>query len=169
MAPLILALICLVAAQQESIWQEFSSAEGRFSASMPEKPAVGSITTDTLEGRLVTHTVSSTDKDLNHFLVSWTEYDHVSTERASEKTYNKIRDALVAANGGKLLTDSAIQFDGHLGKSVTFETSDGRVVNVKFGFFKNRFYQVMAETKRQNLSDGERFLNSFKLLPGILV
>jgi NADPH:quinone reductase-like Zn-dependent oxidoreductase len=137
---------------------------------MPEEPKVSTIVTNTSKGSLFTHTVSSSDKDLNEFMVSWTEYREDTVEKkATEKTFDKIRDAILVTKGGKLLTESASQFDGRLGRTVTFETSDGRFVSVKFGFFKNRFYQVMAETKRQNLSDCERFLNSFKLLPGTLV
>jgi hypothetical protein len=170
MAPLILALICLVGIQQESVWQEFTSAEGKFSASMPDQPRVSTLATNTSKGTLYTHMVSSTDKDLNEFMVSWTEYQQDSVEqKATEQTFDKIRDGIMLAKDGKLLTESAIQFDGRLGRSVTFETPNGRIVNVKFVFFKNRFYQVMAETMRRNLSDGEKFLNSFKLLPGILV
>ena len=153
--------------QHDTQWREFSSSEGRFSALLPDEPEMNTIMTNTKKGRLLTRTVSSRDKEQNEFTVAWTEYQQADVEhRGTGKTFNKIRDALVAARSGKLLNESDVKFNGHFGRSVTFETGDGRLVTARFGFFKSRFYQVMAETRPQNVDAGERFLNSFKLLPG---
>lgn len=61
---------------------------------MPAEPKTSLIATDTSEGKLLTHTVSSTDADLNEYMVSWAEYPHDSVEhRATEERFNRIRDA----------------------------------------------------------------------------
>ncbi len=63
MQTLILALVCLTSTwlntQQQAVWKEFSSAEGRFSAAMPDELKTSVIATETKRGRLLTHTVSS--------------------------------------------------------------------------------------------------------------
>ncbi len=103
-------------------------------------------------------------------MVSWTEYGKEGIEhKATEETFNKLRDALVEFKGGKVLSESVISQEGHPAKAVTFSTSEGRVVNVRFYFVKTRFYQVMTETKAKDSEAIERFFNSFKLLPGALV
>jgi hypothetical protein len=174
MPTVLLALLVFSAmpnTQQWTQWQEFSSVEGRFSASMPVQPRSRALRTETATGVVFTQMVSATDEELNEFMVAWTEYrqDKVD-QRANEKTYDKVRDGLMTANGGgRVLSESTTALDGYPGRFVRFETSDGRTVTARFGFIKNRFYQVMAEIKRQNTDAGERFVNSFKLLPGTLL
>ena len=174
MPTLILALLTLVGTwpntQQQPVWKEFSSAEGKFSAIMPPDIKTSVIATDTAEGRLLTHTVSATDSDLSEFLVSWTEYPQENIEqRATESRFIKMRDALVGYKGGRVLDESVVSREGHPARDITFSTSEGRVVRVRFYFVKNRLYQVMAETKEKDTVVVERFINSFKLLPGTLV
>jgi hypothetical protein len=152
---------------QHPEWKEFYSAEGRFTATMPADPKTNLIATDTVGGKLLTHTVSSTDGDLNEYLISWTEYPEESIEHnATENRFNKVRDALVDYKGGRVLSESAIDQGGHPARDITFATSEGRVVRVRFYFAKNRFYQVMAEAKAKDSEPVKEFFNSFKLLPG---
>lgn len=172
MQTLILALLILAGTlpnTQQAPWKEFSSAEGKFSAAMPDDPTTNAVATYTSKGRLLTHTVSSTDKELNQYLVSWTEYPEESIEqRATETKFDKIRDALVGHKGGKVLSESAVN-QGHPAREVTFSVPENRVIRVRFYFVRNRFYQVMAESKGENSEAVERFFNSFKLLPGTLL
>lgn len=173
MQTLVIAFLCLITmpgVKQETAWQQFSSAEGKFSAKMPSDPRISSLVTNTKEGNLLTHMVSSTDENLNEFMVSWTEYQNANFEqRGTEATFNKMRDALVRSNKGKVLSESVISAGGHPARALTFSTPDSRIVTVRFYFVRNRFYQVMVQTKPENTDSGERFLESFKLLPGTLV
>lgn len=168
MQQLIIAVLCLMATpglQQVSEWQQFSSSEGKFSARMPSDPRISSPVTNTKEGSLLTHMVSSTDDNLNEFMVSWTEYQSASFEqRGTDATFNKMRDALVAANQGKLLDESVISAGGHPARALKFSTTAGRIIAVRFYFVGNRFYQVMAQTKPENTDSGERFFESFKFM-----
>lgn len=170
MQNLILASLFLVSAwpnSQQLAWKEFSSTEGMFTAIMPAEPKTSLIATDTSEGKLMTHTVSSTDSDLNEYLVSWTEYPQDSIEhRATEDRFKRIREALVGFKGGRVLNDSTVNDSAHPAREVTFATPEGRVVRVRFYFVKNRFYQVMAESMGRDAGAVEDFFKSFKLLSG---
>jgi hypothetical protein len=176
MQTLFLALFCLLSALPgalpESTWREVSSKEGGFSALMPDEPKTNVIYTETRKGGLYTHTISASDEEWNEYLVSWTEYPKDSIEdRATEKTFNRMRDALVGFKEGKVLSDNALTLEGHPARAVTFETKDEQLTNVRFYFVENRLYQVMVHSRNgnKNAADAERFLNSFKLLPGKLI
>jgi hypothetical protein len=111
--------------------------------------------------------VSSTDSELNEYLVSWTEYPEAGIEqRATDQTFLKMRDALVAHKRGRLLSELVLNQGDQPGREFKFATSEGRVVRVRFYFVKNRFYQVMGEATGQDTRPVEEFLSSFKLLPG---
>jgi len=173
MQPFIIAFLCLIATpgvQQEPAWQQFTSNEGRFSARMPSDPRISTQVTNTKDGSVLTHMVSSTDDNLNEFMVSWTEYKNPNFEqRGTEATFNKMRDALVAVNKGKVLNESVISSGAHPARAYKFSTSDGRIVTVRFYFVGNRMYQVMAQMRPENIDSGEKFFESFKFMPGTLV
>lgn len=149
----------------EPIWRDFSSADGKFSALMPDDPKTSVVVTDTPDGKLYTYTFSATDKHLNEYMVSWTEYHRDGIERRfTAKTFDRLRDALIASKGGRLLNETVSKLEGHPGKAITFIEPDGRVTRARFYFVKTRFYQLMAETKAgKSAEDSERFLNSFRL------
>jgi hypothetical protein len=175
MLSLILAVFCLAGilpdAPQESSWKQVSSTDGRFTVSMPDEPRTNTIVTETREGRLVTHTTSTTDQNLNEYQVSWTEYPHHESieQRARSRTLERVRDALAISNDARVFQDSSITSEGHPARAFSMKKADGRILSVRIYFVKNRFYQVMADTKPGYTDDGERFLNSFKLLPGNLI
>ena len=149
---------------QQPAWSAYSSAEGKFSAAMPDEPRTSMIVTETAEGPLYTHTVSATDKDLNEYMVSWTMYDKNVEYKGTAKIFDRVRDALIWSKGGKLVSESAISMIGRRGRAITFTDSDGRVVKARFYFVGNRFYQVMAESRgKQDSGDSDKFLESFKV------
>lgn len=156
-----------VNAPQQSAWKDYSSAEGKFSAAMPDEPRTTMIVTETAEGPLYTHTVSVTDKDLNEYMVSWTMYDRNVEYKGTAKIFDRVRDALIWSKRGKLVSESAISMVGRAGRAITFTDSDGRVVKARFYFVGNRFYQVMAESRgKQNSADCDRFFESFEVQGG---
>jgi len=156
-----------VNAAPQTAWKDYSSVEGKFSATMPDELRTSMIVTETSEGPLRTHTVSATDKDLNEYMVSWTMYDKNVEYKATTKIFDRVRDALIWSKGGKLVSESAISMVGRAGRAITFTDSDGRVVKARFYFVGNRFYQVMAESRsKPDSADGDRFLESFKVQSG---
>ena len=131
---------------------------------MPDEPRTSVVVTQTAKGPLYTHTVGATDQNLNEYLVSWTSYDRSVEFRATEKTFDNVRDALISSKGGKLLSESSLDLAGRPARAVTFTDSDGRLVKARFYFIGTRFYQVMAESgNKQDSSDSDRFLQSFKI------
>jgi hypothetical protein len=176
MQTLFLALFCLLSALPgawpESSWREVSSKEGGFSALMPDEPKTNVIYTETRKGGLYTHTVSASDEEWNEYLVSWTVYPQDSIEaKATENTFRRMRDALVAFKEGKLLSDTPLTLEGHPARAFTFETKDGQLTSVRFYFVGRRIYEVMARMRNgtKNARDAERFQHSFKLLPDGLI
>ena len=176
MTKLFLALLCLLAAGPEqpadSVWKEFSSAEGRFSALMPGEPQTGVIHTATRRGVLHTHSVSSGDwwdGERSSFSVNWTDYPPgAPAPPATQATFDKIRDALLTFQGGELLDESSDDFAGRAARSFTYKDADGDVSKVVVFFDGERFYQLTAETRegRAGAESRERFVNSFRLLGG---
>jgi hypothetical protein len=164
----VLGLAALLPAFQQPVaWKEFVSVEGKFAVEMPGDPTSNTIATPTQEGTLFTYTTSSPASAVEQYSVSWTEYPKESIEsRGTEKTFNRMRDALVKFKEGKVLEETALTTKPFPNRTVTFSTSDGKVYRVQFYFSGNRIYQVMAETKKSNPEDLDRFFTSFKILPG---
>ena len=145
-------------------WKTYSSTDGRFAVTVPDEPRLSTITTDTVNGKVLTHIVSATDKDLNEYMVSWTAYNRDVESKGSDKTLDRMRDALIEAKNGKLLNESTVSLMNHAGRAVTFVDGDGRTVNVRFYFIGNRAFQVMAESRSATtLPDAEKFFQSFSV------
>ena len=144
-------------------WTSYVSAEGKFTVLLPDQPQSNSIIVETERGKLLTHIVSAGDKDLNQYMVSWTDYKSDIEFKGTEKTFDRMRDALIEAKNGKLLHESLIFLEGRPGRACEFIDSDGRTVNVRFFFIGNRSYQLQAESRKDgNLPDAERFMKSFR-------
>lgn len=151
--------------QQPANWVEFTSLEGGFEAAMPTQPNTNLLAIQTSDGTLFTHIVSSNDHGVDEYLVSWTDYPEKNVEqRATEKTFGKMRDALIRHKEGKLLTDTAASKEGFPARTITFSTKD-RFVTVMFCFVKNRSYQLLVETKANDAQAVDRFFGSFRFLP----
>jgi hypothetical protein len=169
MQALFLTLLCFLSVwphvAPESALKQFTSEEGSFSALMPGEPKTSVVFTEKREGgRLATHIVSASDEEMNEYLVSWTEYEAQSLEqKASNLTFDKMRDALIGFKEGKLLSEANVEIEGHPGRAFTFSVGGGQLARVRFYFVGNRSYQVMTET-RGDVSDADSFHNSFKLL-----
>ena len=152
--------ICFAFPQPD--WTSYSSAEGKFSVSFPEQPQSTSMFVETDRGNVLTHIVSANDKDLNEYMISWTDYDKDIEYKGTEKTLDRMRDALIQVKNGKLVNESAIFLHGGPGRAFEFTDSDHRTVNVRFFFVGRRVYQVQAESRKsENLPDATRFMKSF--------
>jgi len=160
----LLGLLSLVVCALPPQWKAYSSTEGRFSVTVPDDPRVSTVATDTADGKVLTHIVSATDKDLNEYLVSWTAYNREVESKGTEQTLDQMRDALIHAKNGKLSSESTVSLMNHAGRAVTFVDDVGRTVSVRFYFIGNRAFQVMAESRNQaSLSDAEKFFKSFSI------
>jgi hypothetical protein len=138
---------------------------------MPAEVRTGMILTETREGQLTTHTVSCTDDNLNEFTVSWTEYpDQQSIEkRGSPRMFERVRDAFAMTREATVFQEATLTSTSYPAKAYAMKTKDGHIIRVQIYFVKNRFYQVMADTRAASAPDGERFMKSFKLTSGSLI
>jgi hypothetical protein len=156
------ALLVGVFAQPD--WKPYSSSEGQFVVSLPDEPRTSTIVTATGAGPLFTHIVSANDGDLNEYLVSWTDYHRNVEEKATEKTFDRMRDALIRQREGKLTNESATMIAGRTGRAFAFTDKAGHTVNVKFYFVGQRSFEMLAESRsKANLADVDKFFASFKV------
>src|SRR5262245_28787108 len=88
-------------------WTSYTSAEGKFSVSLPQTPKSTAMLVGTGQGNVLTHIVSANDEDLNEYMVTWTEYDKDIEYKGTEMTLDRMRDALIKAKDGKLVNESA--------------------------------------------------------------
>jgi len=160
----ILSVSTLFVTLPPSDWKPYSSSEGKFSVSMPEEPRSTTMLVETERGRLFTHIVSASDRDLNEYMVSWTDYNKDVEYKSTEKTFERMRDALIQSKEGKLISESPVSLSGRAGRAFAFTDRDGRTVNVRFFFVGQRSYQVQVESRTsENLADADRFLKSFRV------
>lgn len=156
------ALLITVFAQTD--WKPYSSSEGQFVVSLPDEPHTNTLVTVTSTGPLFTHIVSANDGDLNEYLVSWTDYHRNVEEKATPKTFDRMRDALIRQRDGKLTTESATMIAGRTGRAFAFTNKEGHTVNVKFYFVGNRAFEMLAESRsKASLANAEKFFASFKI------
>jgi RNA-binding protein YhbY len=145
-------------------WKPYTSPEGGFSVSLPDDAQTNMIVTELGSERLFTHIVSANDQDLNEYMVSWTDYRRNLEAKASDKTFDRMRDALIRHKEGKLLTETASLLPGKKGRAFAFSDNAGHTVNVRFYFVGQRAYQVLAESRtKADLAKAEKFFASFKI------
>jgi len=158
--------------QQPSIWKEVSSSEGRFAVTLPENPTTNVLAVPSLrDGQLFTHMLSGTDNNLNSFMVAWTEYPAKKPDetRWTSRTIDRMRDAFAMSRDATVFQEAAVTIQNFPGRAVSLKTTEGKIIRVQFYFVNNRIYQITTETRASDVADGEKFLRSFKLLPGDLI
>src|ERR1044072_600534 len=145
-------------------WKPYSSSDGQFVVSLPDDPRTNTIVTETDSGPLFTHILSATDGDLNEYLVSWTDYHRDVESKATPRTFDRMRDALIHQKEGKLTTESETMIAGRTGRAFAFTDKAGHTVRVRFSFLGNRSFEMLAESRsKANLADAEKFFASFKV------
>lgn len=145
-------------------WKPYSSSEGQFVVSLPDEPRTNTVVTVTNAGPLFTHIVSANDGDLNEYLVSWTDYHRNVEDKATPRTFDRMRDALIRQREGKLTTESSTMIAGRTGRAFAFTDKEGHTVSVKFSFVGNRSFEMLAESHcKANPANAEKFFASFKV------
>jgi len=156
-------------------WKEFTSAGGRFSVLLPGTPTEKIESHDSPVGRLEVHDFSL--KTFAQYGVMYVEYPPNVEEGGDAKRFldGAISAGLKAA-GGTLLEEQEIALDGHPGRYVKVQLSEGYVMRIRSYLVKNRLYQIGITMKEAGAPkaissfDDEtaaRFLGSFKLVPGV--
>src|SRR5262245_15985519 len=124
---LVVSVILLMAAcsflnAQQTAWTEFRSNEGGFSVLMPGVPAPNKVTINTALGVKETDMFTLNEGQFNEYIVAYSKYSETDHKRRStDKLFDAIRDALLSPQQGKLLSETAINLDGHNGREIAVE------------------------------------------------
>jgi hypothetical protein len=138
---------------------EFVSEEGGFSVSMPGPPNEKSETTS--EGVLsYTYYVETSDAT---YIVVYSDFRRDFVENNDpESILDTVQDG--AVGNKELLSSEPITLDGHPGRDLKIQTSDGTVAFTHFYLVDVRLYQLIASTESGTMTAeiGE-FFDSFTL------
>jgi len=169
MRTLIVALLFTIVASgavQQPKWKTFSSPDGSFSVLFPNNPTENKQSVNTAAGSINSTMYISTDENATNYMVGYTDYPEANIKQVQpDKMFDGGRDRLIASEKGKLISQSAITLAAYPGRAIAVECPDGLIITARLYLVKNRFYQLLAETKRTK-EDAERiksFLDSFKL------
>ena len=153
-------------------WRLYMPDDSSFVVSVPSEPEVSIQLTPTAKGLVPTATMSATDTDRQSFLVSWTSYPTLTDPgKASHASLEAARDALLRSDGGTILAETDDPVSSLPGRTTVYRTGSGRLIQVRFAWTRDRFYQIMAQTPDtpSARAAGARFLRSFKVEPRIRV
>jgi hypothetical protein len=121
---------------------------------------------NTALGAINTTMYVAEDGEVTSYIAGFTDYPEANIKQVQpDKMFDGGRDRLIATEKGKLITQSAITLAGYPGRAIIVEMPDGLIVTARFYLVKNRFYSLLAETKRTK-AEAEHianFLDSFKL------
>lgn len=147
---LLVALLCSgVMAQNRPVpakddntsrWKEFSSAEGRFTVSMPETPRADIATVGTPAGPLKSHFfVLETDKFL--YYVSYVDLPAgPQTPEENKTALDASRDRALANH--RLISENDITLDGIVGRELLVDRN-GLILKGRFFYVRQRLYHVI--------------------------
>ncbi len=144
----------------EPKWEEVSSSEGAFSVMMPGTPSETKKDKSGTSFSTELHTFLLDQGDA--YAISYYDIPGDVPLKQPKEVLEVNRDGMVSGTKGKLVSEQVISLNGHPGIKVVIEVSDVPTMQGKLFFVDRRIYTLIATTS--NPEDGERFLNSFKLL-----
>lgn len=160
-------LVFLVGCQQAT-WEEFRSSEGKFSVLMPGRPTKQIRSVKTPSGALDAH-MFLVEQGNVAYMVAYSDYPAiVIQDRPAKLILDGARSGAVRNAQGKLVGESQISLDGHQGRELDIETTEGKtVIKARIVLVGHRLYQVMVLTRKEQASSEEvkKFLDSFTLHP----
>ncbi|BAZ88672.1 hypothetical protein NIES932_01360 [Raphidiopsis curvata NIES-932] len=162
-------------AQVKSIWQRFSSQEGKFSVLFPGTPRLSQqkMTSDNGELQVNLFTVNRPQEEAK-YTVAYIDYpaQYIQLLRSRnlvEQAIEQGKSTALQRVRGTIVSEEKKTLGDNVGMEVNYTTPDGKVVKQRIFLVNNRFYQITAETtqKRQRFltRSMQGFCDSFKLLP----
>jgi len=162
-------------AQVKSIWQRFSSREGKFSVLFPGTPRLSQqkMTSDNGELQVNLFTVNRPQEEAK-YTVAYIDYpaQYIQLLRSRnlvEQAIEQGKSTALQRVRGTIVSEEKKTLGDNVGIEVNYTTADGKVVKQRVFLVDNRFYQITAETtqKRQRFltRSMQGFCDSFKLLP----
>lgn len=162
-------------AQVKSVWQRFSSQEGKFSVLFPGTPRLSQqkMTSDNGELQVNLFTVNRPQEEAK-YTVAYIDYpaQYIQLLRSRnlvEQAIEQGKSTALQRVRGTIVSEEKKTLGDNVGMEVDYTTPDGKVVKQRIFLVDNRFYQITAETtqKRQRFltRSMQGFCDSFKLLP----
>ena len=167
MAAILLMITSSLLKAQPSTWREFRSIEGGFSVLMPGTPTPNKVTVSTSSGVREAYMFTSKDENLNDYMISYSYAGVKSKNASTDRLFDKVRDGILLAQKGKLISESAINLDVYRGRAIVVERPDGIMMMARFVLVDDKFYHLSVETKirESDPQAAKKFLDSFILLP----
>lgn len=140
----------------QSNWQQFSSAEGNFTVSLPGVPTEQSEKDD--DGSVANNfTVVNGD---TVYLVTYSDLVGEVNRVNPVEIFDAVCEGYTA-DGDKLVNKREIELDGHPGRIVELNTTDGMVGKASMYLVGNRLYQLIVISP--NAEEGQKFFESFQI------
>jgi hypothetical protein len=150
----LLALLCGVVAAQDppppvkeysaNAWKEFSSAEGRFSISLPGTPKAEVRTLDAPIGKLSIH-FFTLETDLGQYYIDYKDFPVApTTPEEIKEALDSSRDKALAG-GARLLVENDVSMAGVVARELLVQKGDF-TLRARFFFVKSRSYQLILGT-----------------------
>ncbi len=150
------------------VWTEFKSDEGRFTVSMPQKPATQSSVMDTPQGRFEQHIFIASHRGVI-CMVAYTDLPKNSLAgNDPDGFFDGVRDQFIKQVEGKLGTESPLTLDGHTGRDIKVLMFRGEH-RLRLFLVGERMYMLSIMQLEKDSEPGEdipgKFFGSFKLSP----
>jgi hypothetical protein len=162
-------------AQVKSVWQRFSSQEGKFTVLFPGTPRFSQqkMTSDNGELQVNLFTVNRPQEEAK-YTVAYIDYpaQYIQLLRSRnlvEQAIEQGKSTALQRVRGTVVSEEKKTLGDNVGMEVNYTTADGKFAKQRVFLVGNRFYQITAETtqKRQRFltRSMQGFCDSFKLLP----
>jgi hypothetical protein len=144
------------------IWSEFTSKEGRFSASFPGEPQVKSTKDD--QGNVTTQHMVTREQGMIAYSVAYTVYANANPKADPKTVLQAVANGLAKDTKEK----KDIKLNGHLGLELLRELEqDGvkMIVNQRIYYLDGRLYQAIVASAviAKDKAEVSKFLDSLKL------
>ena len=145
----LLVLSCGVVAQDKAAkernpneWKEFTSAEGKFSVSLPGRPAHQDSSFDTPIGKVKTHALLL-DTDMAYYNVSYTDFPSVGplTPEQNKEMLDQTRDQVVSGDN-RLISETEVTIGGTIGRELLVAKKD-MILRSRVAYIQGRLYQLI--------------------------
>jgi|GEM_PF-731431 len=149
---------------ENPVWSEFHSEEGRFKLLMPSKPTTQTLTLETAQGKIVHHGFTAAGGGVV-CVIDYADFPKTMLDPANMKLlFDQVRDEFLKTIEGKLSSETTISLEGHPGREVRIALRGGEA-RTKFFLVNERFYQLaFMNVLGKSSVDADKFFNSFKLV-----
>ena len=144
-------------------FEEYYSADGRFSVLFPGEPKESLRSVRTPAGQLNLVVLTAGSKK-SAFAVGYADYPRNVVENSDpEKFLDGSMDGAVRNVGGRLTGETTLDFHGHPAREIRVEAPKKTSMRSRLILIENRLYQVMVISKSARILDGKgsEFFDSF--------